>query len=106
MVSGRLKALKHLLRLASGVTGLLLFVLSCTGFRHVQTSGSTLEGRTTFGCLCFLGVYFGLLLALGEAQREFFFFFFFGFLRYRVGRAVLFAVAGIMMTLTGKSLTD
>lgn len=105
MASGRVKALKQLLRLASAAVGLLLLVLSCAGFRHVDASGATLESRSTFGCLCFLGVCFGLLLALAEAQREGFFFFF-GFLRYRVGRAAVFGIAGVMMTVVGKSLTD
>lgn len=103
--SNWIKALKRPLRAASAVTGALLLVLSCAGFKHARSSGSTLESRTTFGCLCFLGACFGLLLFLAELQREFFFFFF-GFLRYRIGRAALFAIAGVMMTLVGKTLTD
>lgn len=105
MAVERLGALKPALRLASAAVAVALLALSCAGFKHVDSSGATLESRTTFGCLCFLGVCFGALLALSELHWRRFFFLF-GFLRYRLGRAFVFAIAGVMMTLMGKTLTD
>ncbi|RLN86306.1 hypothetical protein BBJ28_00001852 [Nothophytophthora sp. Chile5] len=83
----------------------MLFILGCVGFNTLQASTYTLESRTSSGCLCFLGVCFGLLLAFGESTWELFFFFF-GFMRYRFGRAFVFAVSGIMTALLGKTRDD
>ncbi|TMW61733.1 hypothetical protein Poli38472_010796 [Pythium oligandrum] len=97
--------LKPLLRLLSAVVGLCLLVLSCAGFHHLGNTTGTLEGQASFGCMCFLGVIFGALLFFGEL-RVGLFFFFFGFMRYRVGRAIVFTVAGIMVAIMGKTMDD
>lgn len=100
---GRLESFKTPLRLASAGVGAALFALSCAGFDHVSKSRSAFGDQTTFGCICFLGACFGILLALAELNWGLFYFFF-GFLRYRIGRAIMFVVAGIMIGLIGKNL--
>lgn len=104
-MSPKIESFKPLLRLASACIGAALVALSCAGFSHVSTANSTFGGSSSFGCMCFLGVCFGALLTLAELNWGWFYFFF-GFLRYRVGRAILFAMAGIMIALIGKNLDD
>ncbi|GAB9472985.1 hypothetical protein Gpo141_00010149 [Globisporangium polare] len=97
---------KPMLRLVSAAIGAALFALSCAGFNHVsKAAASGIQDQTSFGCICFLGCCFGVLLAFAELNWGLFYFFF-GFLRYRVGRASIFAIAGIMMGLIGKNLDD
>ncbi|ETI39072.1 hypothetical protein F441_15114 [Phytophthora nicotianae CJ01A1] len=93
---------KGFLRFVSAVVGLLLFIVACAGFNTLRLSDSTVDSQAQFGCLCFLGVCFGFLLAFGESKWELFFFFF-GFMRYRLGRACIFAVSGIMTAILGKT---
>jgi hypothetical protein len=93
---------KGFLRLASAIVGLMLFIVSCIGFNTLKLSVYSVDSQAEFGCLCFLGVCFGLLLAFGESKWELFFFFF-GFMRYRLGRACIFTVGGIMTALLGKT---
>ncbi|KAF4043243.1 hypothetical protein GN244_ATG04452 [Phytophthora infestans] len=93
---------KGLLRFVSAVVGLLLFIVACAGFNTLRLSVSSADTQAQFGCLCFLGVCFGFLLAFGESKWEIFFFFF-GFMRYRLGRACIFAVSGIMTAILGKT---
>ncbi|KAG7378886.1 hypothetical protein PHYPSEUDO_009339 [Phytophthora pseudosyringae] len=93
---------KGFLRLASAAVGLMLFIVGCMGFNTLKLSVYAVDSQAEFGCLCFLGVCFGLLLAFGESKWELFFFFF-GFMRYRLGRACIFAVSGIMTALLGKT---
>ncbi|KAG7389506.1 hypothetical protein PHYBOEH_007421 [Phytophthora boehmeriae] len=93
---------KGFLRLASALVGLMLFVVGCIGFNTLKSSNYNFESQTQFGCLCFLAVCFGLLLVFGESKLETFFFFF-GFMRYRFGRACVFAVSGVMTALLGKT---
>ncbi|KAJ0410912.1 hypothetical protein ATCC90586_004433 [Pythium insidiosum] len=97
--------LKPLVRLVSAITGLGLLALACAGFDHLNRSSGSVEGKASFGCMCVLGVIFGALLFLGETKWELFFFFF-GFMRYRVGRAIVFCVAGIMIAIIGKNMND
>lgn len=103
---GGVNGFKPLLRLLSAGAGLALTIICCIGFKTVNSSASaaaSFGGSTNFGCLCFLGVCFGALLTLAETQWEWFFFLF-GFLRYRVGRALVFMVTGIMTALIGRKL--
>ncbi|KAK1933724.1 hypothetical protein P3T76_011938 [Phytophthora citrophthora] len=93
---------KGLLRLMSAIVGFMLFIVSCMGFNTMQLSVTAVDTQAEFGCLCFLGVCFGLILAFGESKWELFFFFF-GFMRYRLGRSCIFAVSGIMTALLGKT---
>ncbi|KAE8889345.1 hypothetical protein PF002_g29226 [Phytophthora fragariae] len=93
---------KGLLRLARAAVGLMLFIVACMGFNTLKLSVYSVDSQAEFGCLCFLGVCFGLLLTFGESKWELFFFFF-GFMRYRMGRACIFAVSGIMTALLGKT---
>ncbi|KAG6599630.1 KIF-1 binding protein [Phytophthora cinnamomi] len=93
---------KGLLRLVSAGVGFMLFIVACMGFNTLKLSVYSVDSQAEFGCLCFLGVCFGLLLTFGESKWELFFFFF-GFMRYRLGRACIFAVSGIMTALLGKS---
>ncbi|KAG1705603.1 hypothetical protein DVH05_003290 [Phytophthora capsici] len=93
---------KGLLRLVSAIVGFMLFVVSCMGFNTIKLSVTAVDTQAEFGCLCFLGVCFGLILAFGESKWELFFFFF-GFMRYRLGRSCIFAVSGIMTALLGKT---
>eukprot|EP00644_Phytophthora_capsici_P007914 jgi/Phyca11/20936/fgenesh1_pg.PHYCAscaffold_77_\ len=81
---------KGLLRLVSAIVGFMLFVVSCMGFNTIKLSVTAVDTQAEFGCLCFLGVCFGLILAFGESKWELFFFFF-GFMRYRLGRSCIFA---------------
>lgn len=97
---------KPMLQFVSAAIGAALFALSCAGFDHVKKAkASGIEDQTSFGCICFLGCCFGVLLAFAELNWGLFYFFF-GFLRYRVGRAIIFTIAGIMMGLIGKNLDD
>lgn len=96
---------KPFLRVLSAAVGLALLALSCAGFNHLGKTSGALEGQASFGCMCFLGLMFGLLLFLGESKSEHFFFFF-GFMRYRIGRAVVFTLAGIMTVIMGKNMND
>ncbi|KAL4106873.1 hypothetical protein PRIC1_004912 [Phytophthora ramorum] len=94
---------KGFLRLASASVGLMLFHRGLHRLQHVEVVRllpST--ARRSSACLCFLGVCFGLLLTFGESKWELFFFFF-GFMRYRLGRACIFAVSGVMTALLGKT---
>ncbi|RQM28713.1 hypothetical protein B5M09_012611 [Aphanomyces astaci] len=97
------KQLVHYLSLA---TSLCLVLLAVLGFQQLSQSNVTnleqVESTTSDGCLLFLGVTFGALLFLGEFKWELFFYFF-GFLRYRLGRSILYAVSGIMTILMGRS---
>ncbi|KAL3658222.1 hypothetical protein V7S43_016851 [Phytophthora oleae] len=93
---------KGLLRLVSASVGFMLFLVSCIGFNTLQLSVNAVDSQAEFGCLCFLGVCFGLILTFGESKWELFFFFF-GFMRYRLGRSCIFAVSGIMTALLGKT---
>ncbi|GMF36624.1 unnamed protein product [Phytophthora lilii] len=93
---------KGFLRLASAIVGFMLFIVACIGFNTLKLSVYSVDSQAEFGCLCFLGVCFGLLLTFGESKWELFFFFF-GFMRYRLGRACIFAVSGIMTALLGKT---
>ncbi|KAH7485617.1 hypothetical protein KRP22_006755 [Phytophthora ramorum] len=93
---------KGFLRLASASVGLMLFIVGCIGFNTLKLSVYAIDSQAEFGCLCFLGVCFGLLLTFGESKWELFFFFF-GFMRYRLGRACIFAVSGVMTALLGKT---
>ncbi|EGZ23248.1 hypothetical protein PHYSODRAFT_263363 [Phytophthora sojae] len=93
---------KGLLRLVSAAVGLMLFIVACVGFNTLKLSVYSVDSQAEFGCLCFLGVCFGLLLTFGESKWELFFFFF-GFMRYRLGRACIFAVSGVMTALLGKT---
>lgn len=105
---GCMNGFKPLLRLLSASAGLALNLICCIGFKTVNSSASaaaSFAGSTNFGCLCFLGVCFGALLTLAETQWEWFFFLF-GFLRYRVGRALVFMVTGIMTALIGRKLDE
>lgn len=103
---GALASGKPLVRFASAVIAAALLALSIAGFDHLASNTrGTFEGQTTFGCMCFLGVCFGVLLTLAELNWSLFYYFF-GFLRYRIGRAVVFAIAGIMIGLIGKNLDD
>uniref|UniRef100_K3WQQ1 MARVEL domain-containing protein n=1 Tax=Globisporangium ultimum (strain ATCC 200006 / CBS 805.95 / DAOM BR144) TaxID=431595 RepID=K3WQQ1_GLOUD len=104
-MSPKLESFKPLLRFVSAGIAVLLFILSCAGFEHVSASKGAFGGASSFGCICFLGCCFSVLLALAELNWGLFYFFF-GFLRYRIGRAVLFAVSGIMIALIGKDLDD
>ncbi|TYZ58625.1 hypothetical protein PybrP1_010349 [[Pythium] brassicae (nom. inval.)] len=100
---GRTDSFQPLLRLVSAMIGAGLFALSCAGFHHASKSRAGFEDQTTFGCICFLGACFGILLTFAELNWGLFYFFF-GFLRYRIGRAAVFVVAGIMIGLIGKNL--
>jgi hypothetical protein len=100
-----LSDLKPFIRLVSALVGLALLVLSCAGFHRLSQTSGALEGQASFGCMCFLGVLFGTLLFFGESKWERFFFLF-GFMRYRIGRAVVFTVAGIMIAIIGKNMND
>lgn len=105
---GGVNGFKPLLRLLSAGAGLALTIICCIGFKTVNSSASaaaSFGGSTNFGCLCFLGVCFGALLTLAETQWEWFFFLF-GFLRYRVGLALVFMVTGIMTALIGRKLDE
>ena len=97
--------LKPFIRLLSALVGLALLALACAGFDHLSKTTGALEGQASFGCMCFLGLVFGLLLFCGESKSEHFFFFF-GFMRYRIGRAVVFAIAGVMIAIIGKTMND
>jgi hypothetical protein len=98
--------IKGFIRLISALIGLALLILSCIGFDYLgKQNKQDFEAQTSFGCMCFLGVIFGFLLALGETKVELFFFFF-GFMRYRIGRAVLFIISGVMTALIGKNMND
>ncbi|GLD97830.1 hypothetical protein PINS_up006527 [Pythium insidiosum] len=97
--------LKPFVRLVSAISGIGLLALACAGFNHLNRSSGSVEGKASFGCMCVLGVIFGALLFLGESKWELFFFFF-GFMRYRVGRAIVFCVAGIMIAIIGKNMND
>lgn len=97
--------LKPLIQVLSGLVGIALLALSCAGFERLSKSSGSLEGQASFGCMCVLGVIFGALLFFGETKLEKFFFLF-GFMRYRVGRAVVFIIAGIMVAIIGKNLND
>ncbi|TDH69539.1 hypothetical protein CCR75_002277 [Bremia lactucae] len=92
----------NLLRSLSVIVGLMLFVVACIGFKTLNFSFDSVESQAQLGCLCFLGVCFGLLLAFGETTWELFFFFF-GFMRYRLGRACIFALSGTMTAILGKT---
>ncbi|OWZ23295.1 hypothetical protein PHMEG_0001843 [Phytophthora megakarya] len=80
----------------------MLFVVACMGFNTLKLSIYSVDSQAEFGCLCFLGACFGMLLTFGESKWELFFFFF-GFMRYRLGRACIFGVSGIMTALLGKT---
>ncbi|KAG3077856.1 hypothetical protein PI124_g20087 [Phytophthora idaei] len=97
-----LLSLNGFFRFASAVVGFMLFIVACAGFNTLKLSVSSVDIQAQFGCLCFLGVCFGLLLTFGESKWELFFFFF-GFMRYRLGRACIFAVSGIMTAILGKT---
>ncbi|OQR84568.1 hypothetical protein ACHHYP_13245 [Achlya hypogyna] len=96
---------KCLHSLSLGTCGCLV-LLSIVGFSKLAktsvTSMTQVEATTSDGCLLFLGVSFGTLLFLGEFRWERFFFLF-GFLRYRLGRMVLYVVSGIMTILVGRT---
>ncbi|KDO21705.1 hypothetical protein SPRG_13043 [Saprolegnia parasitica CBS 223.65] len=96
---------KSLRTLSLSVCGCLV-LLSIVGFnklaKHSVMSMDQVEATTSDGCLLFLGLTFGTLLFLGEFRWERFFFLF-GFLRYRLGRTVLYAVSGIMTILVGRT---
>ncbi|KDO30432.1 hypothetical protein SPRG_04334 [Saprolegnia parasitica CBS 223.65] len=89
---------KSLRTLSLSVCGCLV-LLSIVGFnklaKHSVMSMDQVEATTSDGCLLFLGLSFGTLLFLGEFRWERFFFLF-GFLRYRLGRTVLYAVSGTL----------
>lgn len=74
---------------------LALVILSVYGFKHLGNASTRsveeVEETTSFGCLCFLGFCFGVLLFLAETRWEIFFVYF-GFLRFRIGRAILYGV--------------
>lgn len=93
---------KGLLCFASTIVGLMLFIVACMGFNTIKLSNYAVDSQVEFGCLCFLGVSFGLLLMLGETTWEHFFFFF-GFMRYRLGRACIFTISGMMTVILGKT---
>ncbi|CEG38063.1 KIF-1 binding protein [Plasmopara halstedii] len=93
---------KGFLRFASAIVGIMLFVVACLGFNTLNLSAYSVDSQAQLGCLCFLGVCFGMLLTFAELKWELFFFFF-GFMRYRLGRACIFAVSGIMTAILGKS---
>lgn len=93
---------KGCLRFVSALTGIMLFIVACLGFRTLNLSAYSVDSQAELGCLCFLGVCFGVLLTFAELKWELFFFFF-GFMRYRLGRACIFAVSGIMTAILGKS---
>ncbi|CAI5715903.1 unnamed protein product [Peronospora destructor] len=93
---------KRFLCFASTIAGLMLFIVGCMGFNTLKLSNYAVDGQTEFGCLCFLGVSFGLLLMLGETTWELFFFFF-GFMRYRLGRACIFTINGMMIGILGET---
>ncbi|CAK4644109.1 hypothetical protein LEN26_010660 [Aphanomyces euteiches] len=98
-----IKKLLHYLSLASSFCLVLLSVLGFQQLaRNSLSSFEQVESTTSDGCLLFLGVTFGALLFLGEFKWELFFFFF-GFLRYRFGRAIVYAVSGIMTILMGRT---
>jgi hypothetical protein len=90
---------RHGLRLLAFGTTICLVILSIVGFQNLGkrspavSSLEDLQATTSDGCLLFLIAGFGVLLFLGEFKWEAFFFFF-GFLRYRLGRSILYAISG------------
>ncbi|ETV91394.1 hypothetical protein H310_14064 [Aphanomyces invadans] len=97
---------KKLVHYLSLVISFCLVLLAVLGFQQLSqsrvSSFEQVESTTSDGCLLFLGVTFGALLFLGEYKWELFFYFF-GFLRYRFGRSILYAVSGIMTILMGRT---
>ncbi|KAL0584962.1 hypothetical protein ABG067_005263 [Albugo candida] len=89
--------------IASAATSLCLCILSGFGFKRLQHSSDSLDNKTNFVCLCLQGFLFGGTLALAELQWELFYIYF-GFLRFRLGRAVLYLIAGGMTLVIGKNL--
>ncbi|OQS04482.1 hypothetical protein THRCLA_20871 [Thraustotheca clavata] len=86
-----------------------LVLLSIIGFHKLASitvmNMDQVEATTSDGCLLFLGVTFGTLLFMGEFRWERFFFLF-GFLRYRLGRMILYVVSGIMTILVGRTKSN
>ena len=96
---------RFLIRLFCTLVSIGLVILSIYGFKQLGKSGTSLaqvEASTTSGCLSFLGLVFGLLLFFSETQIETFFVYF-GFLRYRIGRAIIYTVTGIMVLVLGRT---
>ncbi len=97
--------LKTFLKVLSAIVGLCLLSISIAGFHHLTQTTGSFEGQASLGCMCFLGVIFGLILFLGESKWEVFFFFF-GFMRYRIGRAIVLLIAGVMIAIMGKNMNS
>ncbi|CAH0513243.1 unnamed protein product [Peronospora belbahrii] len=91
-----------LLRFCSVVVSLMLFLAACVGLHTFKWSIYNADSQTESGCLSFLGVCLGLLLMFGESTWELFFFFF-GFMRYRLGRACIYIISGMMPATLGKA---
>ena len=88
-----------------------LVITTTLGFQLLSQvsidSVSDVESTTTLGCLLVLGFSFGLLLFCAEfgfcSCVGVWVFSLFGFLRYRVGRLVLYWISGFMTVLTGRT---
>ncbi|CAH0475403.1 unnamed protein product [Peronospora belbahrii] len=80
----------------------MLFLAACVGLHTFKWSIYNADSQTESGCLSFLGVCLGLLLMFGESTWELFFFFF-GFMRYRLGRACIYIISGMMPATLGKA---
>lgn len=97
------KKCTYILSIASFLIASLLTVICCAGFKRIYPMHTSIESNTNFICLCLLGVLFGVILAIAELQWEKFYVYF-GFLRFRLGRAILYGIAGPMTTLLGRNL--
>ena len=75
---------------------------SSSSWMPPTSSSIAVAASTTSKCLSFLGVCFGFLLFSAETNIETFFLFF-GFLRGRIGRSILYTLAGFMLITMGKN---
>ena len=85
----------------------LYFVFASSLLIIISIFGTITNGNDYISvCLSVIGITFGSLCLLSEITNVETFFLNFGFLRYRVGRVVLFGGSGIIASLVGYSMNN